>query len=176
MSDSHDRLVSIVVPCYNEEEMIIPFLERMRAVSRGGIERDTAGLPGYSFEYVFVDDGSRDGTSARIAEEADRDPRVRLIRLSRNFGHQRAITAGLDFCRGDFAVVIDADLQDPPEIIPKILERLSGDCDIVHMVRAERKVDSIAKRLSARVFYATMRRYVLPELPEDAPDFKGFNR
>ncbi len=168
MSDSEKRLVSVVVPCYNEENMIEAFLERIRCVPQG--------LPEYAFGYVFVDDGSRDGTAARVVDEAGHDPRVKLVRLSRNFGHQRAITAGLDFCQGDFVVVIDADLQDPPEAIPEILGRLSGDCDLVHMVRSDRTVDSAAKRISARLFYAVMHRYVLPELAEDGPDFKGFNR
>ncbi len=148
--------------------MVAAFLERMRPVC--------AGLPSYGFELLFVDDGSTDDTGARLLEEAKKDERIKLVTLSRNFGHQRAITAGLDFCSGDYVVVIDADLQDPPERLPEILERLSEGFDLVHMVRSRRDVDSFAKRLTARVFYAVMRRYVLPAMPEDAPDFKGFNR
>ena len=168
MANTSQQLVSIIVPCFNEEGMVDAFLERVRAVCEG--------LPEYGFEFLFVDDGSRDGTNAAIVARAERDPRVKLVTLSRNFGHQRAIAAGLDLCLGDYVVVIDADLQDPPELIPQILERLRAGSDIVHMVRESRDVDSFAKRFSARVFYAFMRRYVLPALPEDAPDFKGFNR
>lgn len=168
MPSASQKLVSVIIPCYNEETSIGPFLERIRAVAQG--------LTNYGFEFLFVDDGSRDGTNAAIVEEAGEDFRVKLVTLSRNFGHQRAITAGLDLCSGDFIVIIDADLQDPPELIPKILERLEQGNDLVHMVRENRKVDSFWKRFSAKVFYALMRRYVLPELPEGAPDFKGFNR
>jgi len=162
------KLVSIVTPCYNEEAMIPVFLERLKAACQA--------VPQCTFEFVFVDDGSRDNTNQRILDKAEQDPRVKLISLSRSFGQQRAITAGLDLCAGDYVVVIDADLQDPPELIPKILQRLDEGYDLVHMVREDRRVDSAAKRISAKIFYATMRRFVLPELPEDAPDFKGFNR
>jgi dolichol-phosphate mannosyltransferase len=168
MNNDGKILVSIVAPCYNEGETVEPFLRRVRLVA--------ASMSEYAFEYVFVDDGSLDDTAMRIKVEADRDPCVKLISLSRNFGHQRAITAGLEFCVGDLIVVIDADLQDPPEKIPEILERLSSDCDLVHMVRSDRSVDSFMKRASARMFYALMRRYALPEMASDGPDFKGFNR
>ena len=167
MTDSPAKLVSIVVPCHNEEASVAPFLERTRAAA------DRA--EGFIFEFLFVDDGSHDATKARIIEAAQSDSRIKLVSLSRNFGHQRAISAGLDFCSGDYVIVMDADLQDPPEMIPRILERLEEGSDLVHMVRESRAVDSFAKRFTARIFYAAMRRYVLPELTPDAPDFKGFN-
>lgn len=162
------RIVSLITPCYNEAEMVGAFLERVGAV--------TAGLPQYDFELLFVDDGSTDETFRRLCDASDTDSRIRIIRLSRNFGHQRAITAGLDFCSGNYVIVIDADLQDPPELIPRMLERLEEGVDIVHMVRERRDVDSLVKRVSAKVFYYLMRQWVLPRLPENAPDFKGFNR
>jgi len=162
------KRVSIVVPCYNEEEMLPAFLERTRAVCRD--------IEDHEFEFLFVNDGSTDASQATILDEAARDPRVKLVALSRNFGHQRAITAGLDFCTGDYVIVIDADLQDPPELIPKIIAKLEDGYDLVHLVREDRRVDSSWKRFSAQVFYAFMRRFVLTALPADAPDFKGFNR
>lgn len=160
--------VSLVAPCYNEAEVIEAFLTRVRAVA--------AGLPEYAFEFLFVDDGSTDETAAIIARLSREDERVCGVSLSRNFGHQRAITAGLDFCTGDYVVVIDADLQDPPEAIPAILGKLRGGADLVHTVREDRRSDSISKRWSANLFYRFMRHWVLPELPVNAADYKGFNR
>ncbi|NIA16294.1 MAG: glycosyltransferase [Nitrospiraceae bacterium] len=168
MTNPSEKLVSIIVPCHNEEASVAPFLERTRAAADQAAE--------FAFEFLFVDDGSQDATKRRVIEASQADPRVKLVSLSRNFGHQRAISAGLDFCSGDYVIVIDADLQDPPEMIPRIIERLEEGSDLVHMVRESRAVDSFAKRASARIFYAFMRRYVLPELTPDAPDYKGFNR
>jgi len=168
MARGSHEIVSVIIPCCNEEGTVAACLARMRAVAED--------LPEYDVEFLFVDDGSRDATNAILVDEAAQDFRVKVVTLSRNFGHQRAITAGLDLCSGDYIVIIDADLQNPPEHIPAILERLKEGYDLVHMVRANRQVDSVWKRVSARGFYALMRRYVLPELPENAPDFKGFNR
>jgi len=168
MIDTSRKLVSIVAPCYNEAMVLDAFLACIRKIAEA--------LPEYDFEFVFVDDGSQDGTEALLAREAQSDPRVRLVCLSRNFGHQRAITAGLDLCSGDYVIVMDADLQDPPELIPQMIDQLEAGFDLVHTVRTDRSVDTPAKRLSAKLFYAVMRRWVLPELPEDAGDFKGFNR
>lgn len=160
--------VAIVAPCYNEADVITAFYERVRAIA--------AGLSGYEFEVLLVDDGSRDGTMAILRDLAANDPALRILCLARNFGHQRAITAGLDHCRADYIIVMDSDLQDPPEAIPAILEALGQGADLVHTVRVDRSQDSLAKRLSAKIFYAVMRRWVLPDLPEGAGDYKGFNR
>ncbi len=168
MEGEQSKRVSVVAPCYNEALVLGAFLGRVRAIADG--------LPQYAFEFVFVDDGSEDATEALLTKEAEADERVRFLCLSRNFGHQRAITAGLDHCTGDFIVVLDADLQDPPELIPEILVELEAGYDLVHTVRSNRAVDSTPKRISARFFYAIMRRWVLPELPENAGDYKGFNR
>lgn len=162
------KRVSIVAPCYNEEDVLPTFLGRVRAVAES--------LDGYEFEFLLVDDGSQDATREVIRAEAGRDPRVRGVFLSRNFGHQRALTAGLDFCEGDYVVMMDSDLQDPPEIIGDILARLEEGFNVVHTVRADRAVDSPYKRTGAQLFYAIMRRWVLPELPYNAGDFKGFDR
>ena len=168
MSNASKKTVSIIVPCYNEAEVIEMFLEAVKQVA--------AGLPHYGFEFLFVDDGSQDGTEALLTGHAQADPRIKLACLSRNYGHQRAISAGLDLCTGHYAIVVDADLQDPPERIPDILEQLEAGFDVVHMVRSDRRVDSLSKRFSAKLFYMLMRRWVLPDLPEDAGDFKGFSR
>lgn len=148
--------------------MLDAFMERLAPV--------TERLPQFHFEIVFVDDGSTDATEAVIARLSTARPQVRGVSLSRNFGHQRAITAGLDFCKGEYIIVIDADLQDPPELIPDILARLEEGFDVVHTVRADRSVDSCSKRRSAKFFYAFMRRWVLPDIVENAGDYKGFNR
>lgn len=168
MPDQTKPIVSLVVPCYNEAEVLESFYECASRV--------IGELSAYEAEFLFVDDGSTDGTAGVLRQLAERDARVKVIFLSRNFGHQRAITAGLDFCSGDFIIVMDADLQDPPELIPKILEKLESGFDLVHTVRSDRSVDSVFKRVSAKLFYTIMKRWVLPDLPENAGDFKGFNR
>ncbi|MBI2433935.1 MAG: glycosyltransferase family 2 protein, partial [Candidatus Hydrogenedentes bacterium] len=168
MARTKSKTLSLVVPCFNEADVLPEFLARVRNVAQG--------LRGWQCEFLFVDDGSQDATPDLLTQEAAKDPRVRVIRLSRNFGHQRAISAGTDFCTGDAIVITDADLQDPPELIPDILRKLEEGHDIVHMVRSDRRVDGLLKRTMAHVFYRAMRRWVLPELPENAGDFKGFNR
>lgn len=168
MTDPYQPSVSLIVPCYNEAEGIAHTLARLSAIAEE--------CPGYRFEFLFVDDGSQDATESILAEKILEDARVSLVVLARNFGHQRAITAGLEYCSGDFIVILDADLQDPPELIPEILALLADDFDVVHTVRSDREVDPLFKQLSAWGFYAVMRRWVLPELPINAGDFKGFNR
>jgi glycosyltransferase involved in cell wall biosynthesis len=162
------RLLTIIAPCFNEAEGLPRFVARVREV--------TDPIPGYTVHLLLVDDGSTDATPEVLAELAARDPRIQVLRLTRNFGHQRAITAGLDHAQGDCFVVMDADLQDPPEAIPEILARLDAGFDLVHTVRVDRSQDSAAKRWPAKFFYLVMRRWVLPALPENAGDYKGFNR
>lgn len=161
-------LVSIVVPCYNEEDVLGEFYDRVTSVA--------ASLPEYAFEFLFVDDGSQDRTCQILQSLATEDDRVKVLSFSKNFGHQNAITAGLDHCVGDYVIVLDADLQDPPESIPAILERLAAGFDLVHMVRNDRTTDTFAKRFTARLFYVFMKRFAIADLPENSGDFKGFNR
>lgn len=168
MPESPKKTVSLVVPCYNEAAMVGAFIAHMEPI--------IAPLAGYTFEYIFVDDGSHDDTEKEIAALAAGDPRIKGVSLSRNVGHQRAITAGLDFCGGEYVIILDADLQDPPELVPRILEQLEAGFDVVHTVRADRRADTFAKRATAKLFYLFMRRWVLPELTENAGDCKGFNR
>jgi len=168
MSPSSPTRVSLIVPCCNEASVLDRFLERVGAV--------VAALPAYAFAYVFIDDGSTDDTWEVLLRAAEDDPAVQLVRLSRNFGHQRALVAGLDFCAGDYGIILDADLQDPPELIPEILAQLDAGYDVVHTVRRDRRVDTVFKRVSAAIMYAFLKRWVLPELPSNAGLYKGFSR
>jgi polyisoprenyl-phosphate glycosyltransferase len=168
MNASPKKRVSIIAPCYNEAGGLDEFLAQLRTV--------TDALPAFDFEFILVDDGSTDDTEELLARRAGMDPRVKAVFLARNYGHQRAITAGLDLCSGDYAIILDADLQDPPELIPEILDKLEEGFDVVHTVRADRSVDSFGKRAFAKICYWGMRRWVLPELRENAGEFKGMNR
>src|SRR5262249_16297109 len=123
--------VSVIIPCFNEEQVLPETYERISAVLSGQL--------GLGYELVFIDDGSSDGTRATLKGFAQMDPRVNLITFSRNFGHQPAVSAGLRYCRGDLAVIIDADLQDPPEVIPDMIGQLiSTGSNVVYGVRKRR--------------------------------------
>lgn len=168
MGISAVKTISIVTPCYNEAAGIGAYLDAVLGVA--------GRLPDYQFEFLFIDDGSEDDTCVALQARAAEDRRVKIVALSRNFGHQRAIVAGLDYCAGDFIIVADADMQDPPELFSAIIAELERGADVVHMVRSDRSVDSWPKRATAAAFYAFMRRWVLPELRPNSGDFKGFNR
>lgn len=160
--------LSIVVPMYDEEDVLPLFFQRMREV----LDRLDV-----SYELIAVDDGSRDST-ARLVESARAGwPELRLIRLLRNSGHQAAIGAGLERCRGAYAVTMDADLQDPPEAIgPMYALAREKHLDVVYGVREDRSSDSRSKRLGAYLYYRLMRRLVGPQLPTDAGDFRLMSR
>ncbi len=158
-------LLSVVAPMFNEESTAERFYERV-----------CAALEGISFELVVVDDGSTDGTPAILDRLAASDPRVRVVYLSRNFGHQTAITAGLDHARGDAVVMIDADLQDPPEVILQLLERWRAGADVVYAVRASRSGETKFKLVTARWFYRLMSTLSDVELAHDAGDFRLMDR
>jgi len=121
------RLVTLVVPCFNEQDTVPEFYNRASAVA------DT--LPSYEFEFLFVNDGSSDGTADTLNRLAVEDARVKVLHLARNRGHQTAITAGLDFAAGEIVIMIDADLQDPPELVADMLEKVEAGFDIVHAQR-----------------------------------------
>ncbi len=158
-------LLSVVAPVYNEEALIDEFYARVCAA--------LAGLP---FELVLVDDGSSDGTTAALERLADHDPRVRVVFLSRNFGHQTALTAGLDHARGDAVVMLDADLQDPPELIEKMLDHWRAGCDVVYAVREYRDGESRFKLSTARWFYKLFDRLAQVELQHNSGDFRLLDR
>jgi dolichol-phosphate mannosyltransferase len=158
-------LLSVVVPVYDERESL-PELYR----------RVTAALTDVSFELVVVDDHSTDGSWDLLRELAGTDRRLRPLRLSRNFGHQIAITAGLDAARGDPIVVMDADLQDPPELIPSLVEKWREGYDVVYAVRVERAGESRFKRVTAAAFYRVFRWLAQVDLPKEAGDFRLYSR
>jgi dolichol-phosphate mannosyltransferase len=161
-------LVSLVVPVFNEAGVIGMFYDRAR--------RALEAQEGVSYEIVFVDDGSSDGSYQQLAVFASENPRVRVLKLSRNFGHQIAITAGLDHARGDCVVIIDADLQDPPELIASMLEQWRQGFDVVYGVRSERAGESAMKLATASAFYRLLRRMTSIEIPQNVGDFRLMSR
>lgn len=161
------RTVSVIVPCFNESEVI--------ASTQDELNRCLGASPNFSFEFIYVDDGSRDGTSAILREMRKRDPRVKLIRFSRNFGHQAAVSAGIDHAFGDAVAIMDADLQDPPEVLLPMLEKWSEGFEVVYGVRRNRK-ESIFKRACYRIFYRVWQRMADIEVPVDSGDFCVMDR
>ncbi|MGI4976692.1 MAG: glycosyltransferase family 2 protein [Janthinobacterium lividum] len=158
---------SVVVPCFNEAEGLAEFHARLRAVMDG------LGAP---WEVVYVNDGSADATLARMEALRDADPRIALVNLSRNFGKEIALTAGLDHAAGEAVVVIDADLQDPPEVIPALVEAWRAGFDMVYAQRRMRDGETWLKRATADGFYRLMQRVGGVRLPRDAGDFRLMSR
>jgi len=158
---------SIVVPVYDEEDALPEFLRRLRVVADG--------LDG-TVEVILVDDGSRDRSHDVMMDARREDPRIKVVRLSRNFGHQIAITAGLDWAAGHAVVVMDADLQDPPELIPEMARLWRDGSDVVYAVRRERGAEPMLKRWTALVFYSVLRRLTELELPINAGDYRLVDR
>jgi dolichol-phosphate mannosyltransferase len=158
-------LVSVVAPMLNEEGTARIFCERVRVT-----------LDGLPWELVVVDDGSADGTPAILAELAAADERVKVVTLSRNFGHQTAITAGLDHAAGDAVVMIDSDLQDPPELIPTMIEHWRAGSDVVYATRTDREGESRFKLTTARWFYSIMGWLSDVPLAPNSGDFRLLDR
>jgi polyisoprenyl-phosphate glycosyltransferase len=159
------RLVSVVAPVYNEQEAARAFYERVREA-----------LGNLPFELVLVDDGSSDETPAILEAIAGSDPRVKVITLSRNFGHQTALTAGLDHARGDAVVMMDSDLQDPPELIGQMLEAWRRGSDVVYAVRQQREGETFFKLTTARWFYKVFGKLAQVQLEQQAGDFRLLDR
>src|ERR1700761_4790369 len=159
------HLVSVVAPVYNEEATIDEFYARV-----------VAALEGLAFELVLVDDGSSDGSPIALERLAANDPRVRVVYLSRNFGHQTALTAGLDHAGGDAVVMLDADLQDPPELIRTMLDHWRAGCDVVYAAREQREGESRFKLTTARWFYAPFDKLAQVELQHNSGDFRLLDR
>jgi len=162
-----DPLLSLVVPVFNEEESIGIFLTSIEPF----LER--AGL---RFEIVFVNDGSRDDTLARLLECSASDPRLRIVNLSRNFGKEAALTAGIDHARGDILIPMDIDLQDPPDLIGPFIERWRAGYDIVYGVRSARTWDTTSKRVSANWFYWAFNSMSPVRIPPNVGDFRLVDR
>jgi glycosyltransferase involved in cell wall biosynthesis len=167
MTDSARPALSIVAPCFNEEGVLPEFVKRVGAVldALGG-----------TAEIVLVDDGSRDATWALIGDAAARDGRVVGVRLMRNHGHQLALTAGLSVCRGERVMIIDADLQDPPELLPEMMALMDRGADVVYGKRRVREGESLFKRSTAAGFYRLIGRLTDVEIPPDTGDFRLMTR
>lgn len=161
-------LISVILPCFDEEAVLGETLIRL--------DHMAAGLPDCRFEFIFVDDGSRDGTAGILRNAAARDSRVRLLRFARNFGQQIAVSAGIEVARGDAVVLMDADLQDPPEVVGEMIALWRQGFDVVYGTRSARPADSMVKRGTARLFYTVINRLSEVPIPIDTGDFRLMSR
>lgn len=159
-------MLSVVAPIFNERDSVEELWRRLALVL----------APLGDYEIVLVDDGSTDGSWEKMRPIAANDERVRLLRLSRNFGHQIALTAGLDAARGDAVVLIDGDLQDPPELIPQLVARWQEGYDVVYAVREHRAGESRLRLLAIAAYYRLMRRMAATDIPADTGDFRLLSR
>ena len=157
---------SVVLPVFNERESLAELHRRLSSVMIALAE---------PYEIIYVDDGSRDGSGDLLAAIQQNDAQVRVLHLSRNFGHQAAISAGLDHAGGDAVIVLDADLQDPPEVLPALLAQWRLGFDVVYAVRRERK-ENLFKRSAYDIFYRLLRQVANVEIPLDAGDFCVLDR
>jgi polyisoprenyl-phosphate glycosyltransferase len=157
------KLISIVVPMYYEEKVADECYKRLKSVMDGC---------GYEYELVFVNDGSRDGTLDILERTAGNDRNVKVLSFSRNFGHQVAVTAGIDKAKGNAIIIIDADLQDPPELISEMLKLWEQGYDVVYAKRKRRKGESLFKRTTARLFYLVLDKLSDIRIPLDTGDFR----
>lgn len=160
--------LSVIVPCYNEEQVILESYRRTR---------DVVSALSIPAEIIYINDGSQDNTRALLDQIALSDPQVKVIHFSRNFGHQPAVTAGINNCDSDLAIIIDADMQDPPELIPQILElQKTSEANVVYCVRKSREGESFFKLFSAKLFYRAMNRMSEVNFPLDTGDFRLIDR
>lgn len=160
-------MYSIILPVFNEEATLDELYSRLAKV--------LTMLDGPA-EVVMVDDGSRDRSYEKMRAIHEKDPRFRIVHFSRNFGHQIAISAGMDYSQGQAVIIIDSDLQDPPELIPRLVERWREGYEIVYALRKERKQDSWLKRTTAAMFYRLLQRITEIEIPVDVGDFRLVDR
>ena len=166
--DFRRALISVVVPCFNEEAVVQAAYQRLTDV--------LGSLADFDFELMFVDDGSRDRTPAILKSLQASDPRVRAVFFSRNFGHQVAVTAGIEHTSGDAVVLIDADLQDPPEVIKEMIALWKKGVDVAYGVRAERDGESALKLWTAKRFYRFINQISDTPIPLDTGDFRLMDR
>lgn len=162
------KKVSIVIPMYNEEEVANKSYTRIKEILEN--------LKQYEYEIIFIDDGSKDTTLNILQEIAKENERVKVISFSRNFGHQAAVTAGIKEVTGDAIVIIDADLQDPPELIPDMLKLWEEGNEVIYGKRKKRKGESAFKLVTAKMFYKTLNALSDVEIPKDTGDFRLIDR
>lgn len=160
-------LISLIVPVFNEEQSVGLFIETVTRI----LEKDRL-----DFEFLFVNDGSTDNTLPNLLEFSHQNPRIYIINLSRNFGKDAALSAGIDLAQGDVLIPIDVDLQDTPEIIVQFMEYWRQGYDMVYGLRASRESDSFGKRVSAQWFYKIFNRFSTIKIPENVGDFRLFDR
>ncbi|HCT30570.1 MAG TPA: glycosyltransferase [Bacteroidales bacterium] len=159
--------LSVIVPVYNEQEIISQLYTRLSAA----VESITP-----NYEFIFVNDGSRDATLLGLINLAEKDKRVKYINFSRNFGHQIAVSAGLDYCNGNAVVIIDGDLQDPPELIPELYRKYKEGNEVVYAKRIKRKGETLFKRVTAKLFYRILKRITSVDIPMDVGDYRLVDR
>lgn len=160
-------MISILCPCYNEEAALNLFFEKISSVLESIPEK---------FEFVCVNDGSKDKTLEILKAQARKDSRIKVIDFSRNFGKEAALTAALDFCKGDAAIPIDVDLQDPPELIAEMIQKWHEGFEVILARRIDRSSDSYLKRTTAKMFYRLHNLISHPEIPENVGDFRLIDR
>ena len=160
-----NNFISIIIPVFNEENNIQPLIKRLLPV-----------LKSYEYEIIFVNDGSTDNTSNNIKELAKKNPNIRLVSFARNFGHQMALTCGYRFSKGDCVISIDSDLQDPPEAIPRLIEKWQNGAKVVYAKRQEREGETIFKKQTAYIFYRLINFLSDTNIPEDVGDFRLLDR
>lgn len=165
--DQYRPILSFVIPVYNEREVLPLCLQRLDAVVK---------QIGMVSELLFIDDGSRDGSADYLLEQTVRETSIQIIRLSRNFGKEAALTAGLDFARGEAVIILDADLQDPPELVPEMVAQWRHGADVVLMQRRSRAGESWVKRTTAHLFYRLLQRLSRVQIPSDTGDFRLMSR
>jgi len=164
MKNQKKELLSVIVPCFNEEEVIEETYKRLTNVLKENH---------INYEILFINDGSIDKTLEILTNIAKNDPKIKIISFSRNFGHQSAVSAGIHHCKGDYAVIIDADLQDPPEVIPELLSLAKKEqANVVYGVRKKRKGETFFKRFTAWAFYKIINLLSDVPLPENTGDFR----
>lgn len=161
------KLLSIVVPVYNEQEVIEETFRRLSEVFKDYCMK---------VEYIFINDGSKDNTYFKLGQIAKNNPQVRIINFARNFGHQIAITAGMDYAKGDAVVIIDADLQDPPEVIIQMVEKWKEGYEVVYGKRLQREGETFFKKFTAKMFYRFLDSMTDVKLPVDVGDFRLIDR
>lgn len=161
----NNPLVSVIVPVYNEEDNILPLLKRL-----------IPAVKQFDYEVIFVDDGSHDKTVQTIKKQVNSNKNVKLLSFYRNFGHQMALTAGYEVARGDAVISMDSDLQDPPEIIPKMVEKWKEGSKVVYAKRSKREVDGFFKKITAQFFYRFINFLSDTSVPQDVGDFRLLDR
>ncbi|MEK7495313.1 MAG: glycosyltransferase family 2 protein [Patescibacteria group bacterium] len=157
----NDFLLSIIIPVFNEEQNVEPLIKHVKSVAEK-----------YSYEIIFVDDGSTDKTTSIIKKQSEKNKNIKLISFYRNFGHQMALVAGYEVAHGDCVITIDADLQDPPEIIPQMIKKWQAGAKIVYAKRNERQGENFFKKFSASVFYQLINFLSDTIIPQEVGDFR----